>query len=36
MGSVQEQEEFGKPVKLNEYASQMLRDTFEDWKSEFL
>jgi hypothetical protein len=33
---VQDQEDFNKPVKFDEYASHMLRDMFENWQSEFL
>lgn len=36
MAYVQEQEEFDKPIEVNEYATQMLRDMFENWQSEFL
>lgn len=35
MAYVQEQEEFDKPIEFSEYANQMLRDTFENWQSEF-
>lgn len=33
---VQEQGSDNKPVEFSEYATQMLRDTFENWQSEFL
>ena len=32
----QEQEEHRAPVKVEEYTEQMLRDTLENWQSEFL
>ncbi|MCJ9752822.1 hypothetical protein MOV61_19055 [Neorhizobium sp. BETTINA12A] len=33
---VQEQAEHGQPVEFSPYLVEMLRDTFENWQSEFL
>jgi hypothetical protein len=33
---VQEQNMHGRPVAFNDYANATLRDTFENWQSEFL
>ena len=33
---VQEQAEHGQPVEIASYLTEMLRDTFENWQSEFL
>ncbi|MDR6815412.1 hypothetical protein J2X76_000566 [Neorhizobium sp. 2083] len=33
---VQEQAEHGQPVEFSPYLMEMLRDTFENWQSEFL
>ncbi|MDQ0133181.1 hypothetical protein J2T08_001082 [Neorhizobium galegae] len=33
---VQEQAEHGQPVEFSSYLVEMLRDTFENWQSEFL
>lgn len=33
---VQEQAEHGQPVEFSPYLTEMLRDTFENWQSEFL
>lgn len=33
---VQEQAEHGQPIELSGYLVEMLRDTFENWQSEFL
>ena len=33
---VSEQEEHGAPVEIGDFTNHMLRDTFENWQSEFL
>ncbi len=33
---VQEQEEHGQPAEASGYVADMMRDTFENWQSEFL
>jgi hypothetical protein len=33
---VSEQQAHGQPIVVSEYTSEMLRDTFENWQSEFL
>jgi len=33
---VDEQQQFGAPVEVSGYTVQMLRDTLENWQSEFL
>jgi len=33
---VQEQAEHGQPIEVTAYMVEMLRDTFENWQSEFL